>query len=131
MDNRLALTAGLQRPSHLRDTDLPNVAMAITVYVRGVIPVQVSVGVVGGAKVVVLLSQHFQVAVLGEDWALIDPYVQSDTFSPLVIPPYAGYQVSDPSLAYNPSVVYADPLYQRVLDLLKQLFPAKYPTSTY
>ena len=129
MDNRLGLVFG-QRPSHLRKQDLPTVAMAITAYVRGY-PVLAGPVTTATVNLMVFRSDAFEVAVLWDDWEKIDPYVRSDYFSPLKYPASAGYNVLDPSVAFNLSTIQADPLYKRVLDVLTLLFPAAYPAAKY
>lgn len=129
MDNRLGLLAS-KRPSHLRKQDLPDVAVAITTATRGY-PVQVGPTSYQGIRVMCFRSVWFETYILEEDWAKIDPYVRSDYFSPTVYPVYAGYELSDPSVQFSPSLVTQDPLYKRVLDVLTMLFPVSYPTSEY
>lgn len=130
MDNRLGLVAQ-RRPSRLRRTDLPPLAEAITVYQRRLAPVRVNRTIVCGASVVTLASRTFEVAVLSEDWAKIDPYFKDDTFDVLRYPPVVGYAVLRPTQEYVPELVRRDPLYRRVLDVLLILFPDEYPTSAY
>lgn len=129
MDNRLGLVFG-QRPSHLRQQDLPAVATAITAYVRGY-PVSAGPLTTATVRLMVFKSDVFDVAVLWDDWLKIDPYVRSDDFSPIKYPLAAGYALSEPRVTINLSMIQADPLYKRVLDVLTLLFPAAYPSATY
>ena len=129
MDNRLALLLG-KRPSRLRRQDLPDVATAITAYIRGY-PVLAGPTDAAGVRSMVFRSDCFEVAVLMEDWAKIDPYVRADAFSPTLYPPSAGYALSDPFIQLTPSMITSDLLYKRVLDVLTLLFPDAYPTSDY
>lgn len=129
MDNRLGLVFG-QRPSHLRQQDLPAVAMAITTYVRGY-PVAAGSLTTDTVRVMTFKSDFFEVAVLWDDWMKIDPYVRDGVFSPTLFPVSAGYQLSEPRVTLNPSMVQSDPLYKRVLYVLTLLFPVSYPKSKY
>jgi len=129
MDNRLGLVFG-QRPSHLRQQDLPAVAMAITTYVRGY-PVAAGPLTTDTVRVMTFKSDFFEVAVLWDDWMKIDPYVRDGVFSPTLFPVSAGYQLSEPRVTLNPSMVQSDPLYKRVLYVLTLLFPVSYPKSKY
>lgn len=129
MDNRLGLVFG-KRPSRLRRQDLPTVAMAITTYVRGY-PVAAGPLTTETVHVMTFKSDLFEVAVLWDDWMKIDPYVRDGAFSPTLFPVSAGYQLSDPRVTINPSMVRSDPLYKRVLNVLTLLFPDEYPKAKY
>lgn len=130
MDNRLGLLFD-RRLSHLRTQDLPNVAFALTTYIRKLVPVQVAVVSISGAEAVSLSCPWFQIAVLAEDWKKIQPYLQDDTFTPAIVAlPFSG-QLLRPEQVLIPSQVVQDPLYKRVLDVLTLLFPTSYPTSEY
>lgn len=130
MDNRLGILFA-KRTSRLRQQDLPDVAFAITTYLRGIVPVSVGPTTVSGAPVIALVSQWFNITVLASDWAKIEPYLRNDTFNPSVVPiPYMNQRYEREAL-FSPSVVTQDPLYERVLDTLKIVFPESYPTSDY
>jgi hypothetical protein len=129
MDNRLGRFFD-QRPSHLRREDLPEVATAITAYLRGF---SVTVGPVdvAGVRRMVLRGPTFNVAVLWDDWAKIDPYIRDDTFSSIKHPTIVGYTFFNPLVSLDPATVGQDPLYRRVLDVLTLLFPDTYPRAKY
>ena len=130
MDNRLGLLFG-RRLSRLRAQDLPNVALAITTYLRKQVPVGVETVHVSGAEAIALTSNWFYVTVLREDWDKIEPYLRDDTFTPAIVAlPYIN-QLFRPEYVLVPAKVVEDPLYKRVLDVLNPLFPAEYPTSDY
>lgn len=121
MDNRLYHIFG-RRPSRLRQQDLPDVAFALTVLARRLVPVRVDSADLTGAKVITLTSEWFAVAVLLEDWLKIEPHIQEGFFSPVLYPvPGLGRPSSD-QLA-------RDPLYNRILSVLTLEFPDSYPTS--
>ena len=127
MDSRLYYQFD-RRLSRLRQEDLPNLALAMTVYLRGVLPTNISRVTRWGTHGIMLASREFQVAVLAEDWKKIEPYLKDDVFYPARYPlPYTT-QVEQ---VYDPGAIVQDPLYQRILDVLTTLFPEVYPTSQY
>ena len=127
MDSRLSYLFG-RRLSRLRQEDLPNLALAMTVYIRGTLPVSVGSINMRGTYGIKLESKDFQVAVLAEDWKKIEPYLRDDSFFPAKYPlPYTN-QVEP---VYDPGAIVQDPLYTRILDVLTGLFPEEYPTSPY
>ena len=84
----------------------------------------------GSPPYVRLQGDTFDVLVTLDDWKLIQPYIDDDTFNPLVFPgPHI--VTTDNNALLDQSVVdlNAQTFYNRVLGTLWQLFPDEYPTS--
>lgn len=127
MDNRLSQVFG-KRPSRLRQSDLPNLAYALTVASRNLTPVSIWHEKAAGAPVVAFSSEWFTVAVLESDWRKIEPYVRDGVFTTTAypVPTVQSQTNTGPS---GPDRISSDPLYSRILGVLTMLFPDKYPTS--
>lgn len=127
MDQRLFKIAG-QRPERLTQADTPAVARALTAYFRR--QAQVTTGVLDGVQYVRLFNPGlFSVVVRGDDWAKILPYLKDGSFDITVIPEPTLF-VAQPSVLADVSAMSAnDGLYQRILTILNQLFPVKFPQS--
>lgn len=71
------------------------------------------------------------VVVFRDDWARIMPYIQDGTFSPTLFPVESGFKASDPKTRFSASTIdVEDPLYNRVLGVLQQLFTTVFPVPT-
>ena len=127
MDNRLSQVFG-KRPSRLRQSDLPQLAYALTVASRNLTPVSIWHEKAAGAPVVAFSSEWFTVAVLESDWRKIEPYVRDGVFTTTAYP-VPIVQSDTVSFTSRRDKISTDPLYRRILDVLTLLFPDKYPTS--
>lgn len=127
MDNRLSQVLG-KRPSRLRQSDLPDLAYALTVTSRNLVPVAVSHEKAGGAPIIAFSSAWFAVAVLETDWRKIEPYVRDGVFTPTAYP-VPTVQSDTVPITSRQDKISSDPLYRRILHVLTLLFPDKYPTS--
>lgn len=89
------------------------------------------VGVLSNVPYIRLIGRGFDLSILGEDWEKILPFVQDDTFNPMVVPASACVGYLDPKEHFDSATLdEADrPFYERVLFTLQQLFPDDYPTS--
>jgi hypothetical protein len=111
------------------DADLPELAWAITAVVRkgAVVQTQTPKNV---RYVRVLCGVGPDVAIRVEDWAKIQPLILDGTFDPLALPVEAGFRDFDPATRFDPSTLKQnDPLYDRVLFYLSELFPETVPTA--
>lgn len=117
------------RPHNIFKSDCPLVARAIVAVVRH--QARVGIGVYRNMRFVRLTGQDFDMAVLGEDWEKILPFIQDGTFDPSLVPvaPQVGY--INPAVHYDTATLDARDIrfYERVLYILEGLFPEDYPTS--
>lgn len=131
MDNRLRRRGGKgQRvPSQLLDVDLPELAWAITALVRG--QAHLSNATPKHEKLVYIRTiTGLDVSVRRSDWVKIQPLFVDGTFDPKLFPVEAGSQVLDRVTRYRPALLpILDPLYDRVLLYLRELFPVQVPTQ--
>ena len=128
MDNRLNLSHGARRvPSSQLDTDLTQLAWAITAQIRG----QAKVVLYDSKRssfVRVLGSRGADVAIRKEDWAKIQPLLKDGTFNSQLFPVETGFKDFDPTVRFDTSLTESqDPLFNRVLFYLTNLFPEKVP----
>lgn len=127
MDHRLFRIFG-QRPHRLLKRDVPELAVAITAFLRGRATITRHV-------VQDVPCLHFSgdtginLVVRSDDWAKVVPYLKDESFSPTIVP-VARPGVLHASANYSPSVAeIRDPeLYERVVTALNLLFPNDYPT---
>jgi hypothetical protein len=117
-----------RRPKRLRQQDLPPVAKAIVAVIRK--KSRASVGVHQNLSYVWLRGDDPGVVVLKEDWEKILPYIEDGTFDPTQTPVPRVVPL-DPNVMYDEATIDLQDsyLYSRVLVVLRQLFPEKYPTS--
>lgn len=131
MDNRLRRRGGKGRriPSQLLDVDLPELAWAITALVRG--QAHLSNAAPKHEKFVrIQTTTGLDVTVRRSDWVKIQPLLVDGTFSPKLFPVESGSQVLDRVTRYHPALLpTSDPLYDRVLLYLRELFPTQVPTQ--
>jgi hypothetical protein len=114
----------------LTKDDLPQVAKAIVAYYRGQCK-NVGRGVFAGMEIVEFMGEGLDVVVLAADWDKIMPYVQDNSFNPLIYPasPQDGRLHPERELDLSVIDVGDRPLYTRVLGILDTLFPEPFPTS--
>ena len=126
MDTRLRKVNG-RSVKHLRRRDLPELAKAIVsvAFKQGKI-----ISSDSPATYVRLQGDSFDVLVSFEDWKLIQPFIDDDTFNPLAFPGARIVPLNNNDFL-DQSVVdlNAQTFYNRVLGTLWQLFPDEYPTS--
>lgn len=130
MDNGLKRRDGQKRlPKEVLDVDLPDIAWAITSYVRGNAIVRVSTP--KNVKYVRIVTKSGpDVMIRAEHWEKILPLLQDGTFNPLIVPVEAGFKGIDASTRLTSSTTKVnDPLYKRVLFYLSQVFTTTAPTG--
>jgi len=127
VDTRLRKNNG-RSVKHLRRRDLPELAKALVsvAFKQGRI-----VSTDGSPPYVRLHGATFDVLVSFDDWKLIQPYIDDNTFNPLAFPgarivPLNNNDFLDESVVDLNSQTF----YNRVLGTLWQLFPDEYPTSS-
>jgi hypothetical protein len=78
-----------------------------------------------------LAGSNTDEVILASEWALILPYIEDGTFSPIRYPVAPGFGYLDPLVHFDGSTLDRKDwfFYQRVLGVLQQLFPESYPTS--
>jgi hypothetical protein len=127
MESRWQTVHGLRLAS-LTSHELPELARAIVAYERKRIAAQK--GQLRDITYVRLFGDGIHVVVRGEDWDKILPYLKDGSFNPREVP--------DPQIVYLNEEVRFDPgstetrdsaLYNRVLGVLRALFPKTFPTS--
>lgn len=127
MDERLRRASGL-RAERLTFPELPSLAVAIVASVRKQCHVQNFV--MDGEPCVRLYGDGFNAVVRGSDWKRVLPFLLDGTFEPSVVPVPMRVTL-DPNVQFDvPALLVEDAfLYQRVLGVLKGLFPVGFPTS--
>ncbi len=117
------------RPHNIRKSDCPLLARAIIAVVRG--QARTTIGVVQSVRYVRLTGQDFDLAVLGEDWEKILPFIQDSTFNPALYPVVSRTGYLDPMIHYDTASLDVRDVrfYERVLAILEEQFPDDYPTS--
>lgn len=130
MDERLSYQLDRRKISHLRQENLPEVALAIVAAARG----QCSAArtVYRGTSVVEFHAPGvLHVTILASDWARIHPYVKEGYFNPLLVPCEAPKGYFHPEVWKSLSLLGLDTasVFERVLGILRREFPDSYPTS--
>ena len=127
MEPRLAPLKG-QRLKHLRQTDLPSLALVIVGHARQLVVAKW--GLHGTVPVMCLQGRGLSVQVRYDDWAKIVPYLKDGTFNPLLTA-FERVPYLQPEFVFTLAtldLVDRD-FYTRVLGVLRVLFPEAYPTS--
>jgi len=124
VDERLDLLNHRQ-VANLTWDDAPYVAKAIVACIRGksiANPVYLN-----NVSMVHMQGTGINVYVLGEDWLKIVPYLADGTLNPNIVAyPIIG---GDPKLDISTIDLQDLTLYQRVVGMLRGLFPTRFPTS--
>lgn len=127
VDARLFRIGG-RRPEKLTNLDLPFLAKAIVMVLRGL--AVASRNTVRDVSYVRIMGESIDFLVRAEEWQLIVPFIQDGTFDPTKYPPPASFPL-DPKREYDPGAIdlIDSALYHRVLNVLAPLFPRSFPTS--
>lgn len=127
MDQRLFKIAG-RRPERLTRADTPEVARALTAYYRH--QAQVTKGVLNEVAYVRLYNSGIiDVVIRWDDWVKILPYVTDESFDTTIIPEPTLFVAHTAVLASASTIDQTDELYQRILDVLNQLFTVEFPQA--
>jgi hypothetical protein len=126
VDQRLDLLNG-QQVANLTADDAPYVAKALTAVLRG--KAIASTVEVNNIPMVRLYGVGIQVHIRGEDWLKLAPYFVDGTLNPLTV----AFAVpnGDPPLDVSTIDLQDPDLYNRILGLLLNLFPTKFPRYSY
>lgn len=129
MDNRLTRVQVQTKraPGKTFDVSLPELARALVAAVRR----QGSVRSIAykGLRYVWLVGLGVDIAIPASDWAKILPLLKDGTFDPNMFPVETGIRPGPSMVRLSASTTdIKDPLYDRVLFYLQQLFPDKVPT---
>lgn len=125
MASHLTRIGGL-RPAPLTDLDLPNLAKAIIAYERR--QAHVRCGSIRGISYVHLTGLGFEALVIAEEWRKLVPYLEDGTFNTTLTP--VPTKVLKPTTFDANNSDLSDPdYYQRVLTVLRSLFPTRVPHS--
>jgi hypothetical protein len=114
MDIRLQRLLPGERTRRLLQSDLPVVAQALTLALRG--RAVTHVGVTRGQNYIWISGERVSLTIQEEDWLKIRPFLEDGSFDPSVVP--SGFAGVD---------MWQDPLYQRVLDTLTPIFTEDFP----
>ncbi len=130
VDSRLFRIGG-RRIVRLRKEDLPELARAIVAVTR--IRARAGVVTVANVKYVEIVGKNVDVLVPAEDWKRILPYVQDESFNPVIFPSRQASQPLDPQIAFDELLLdHADrPLFERTLGILTGLFTETFPTRPF
>jgi hypothetical protein len=127
VDQRLFKIAG-RRPERLTRADTPEVARALTAYYRH--QAQVTKGVLNEVAYVRLYNSGIiDVVIRWDDWVKILPYVTDESFDTTIIPEPTLFVAHTAVLASASTIDQTDELYQRILDVLNQLFTVEFPQA--
>ena len=127
MDNGLRRIAGRRLPTAVLDVDVPDLARAITSALRGQASPQVFR--LQGKGYVRLVGRGLDVTVPEGCWRHVLTHIRDEALTVAIHPVEAGPLPVDTTVRLSTSTVDAnDPLYQRVIGLLEQLFTTKVPT---
>ena len=127
MDQRLFEVAG-KRLERLTRADTPEVARALAAYYHR--QAQVESGVLNEVTYVRLFNPGLiNVVIRGDDWVKILPYVTNGFFDPTLYPEPTLF-VDQPSVLSDASVIdETSELYQRILNVLNELFTIEFPQA--
>lgn len=127
MDQRLFKIAE-RRPERLTRADTPEVARALTAYYRR--QAQVTKGVLNEVAYVRLYNPGIiDVVIRWDDWVKILPYITDGFFDTTIVPEPTLFVAQGAVLASASTIDQNDELYQRILDVLNQLFTIEFPQS--
>lgn len=127
MDQRLFQIAG-RRPERLTRADTPEVARALTAYYRH--QAQVTKGVLNEVAYVRLYNPGIINAVIRwDDWVKILPYITDGSFDTTIIPEPTLFVSDTAVLASASTIDRNDELYQRILNVLNQIFTVEFPQA--
>lgn len=132
VDSRLFRIGG-RRIVRLRKEDLPELARAIVAVTRIRARARAGVVTVANVKYVEIVGKNVDVLVPAEDWKRILPYVQDESFNPVIFPSRQASQPLDPQIAFDELLLdHADrPLFERTLGILTGLFTETFPTRPF
>lgn len=129
MDQRLYRVYG-DRPHRITQNEVPELARGILAFIRKQARVdRVAVNNVGAIRLF-SATAGVDLLVRSDDWIKLVPYLKDGTLDTTLLP-VAEAQVFDTSSKFDSSVldVSDKELYDRILTLLNQLFPIKFPTT--
>lgn len=127
MDQRLSEVSG-KRLERLTRADTPEVARALAAYYHR--QAQVETGVLNEVTYVRLFNPGvLNVVIRGDDWVKILPYVTNGFFDPTLYPEPTLFVAQSSVLSDATTIDQTSELYQRILNVLNELFTIEFPQA--
>jgi hypothetical protein len=127
VDQRLFEVAG-KRLVKLTRADTPEVARALAAYYHR--QAQVETGVLNEVTYVRLFNPGvINVVIRGDDWVKILPYITNGFFDTTLYPEPTLFVAQSSVLSDASTIDQTSQLYQRILDILNELFTVEFPQA--